>query len=134
MSLLYFCFSSRRRHTRCALVTGVQTCALPISLGEAGLLYPDWPVQWGGRGADPASTRASLSVWQEIGYAGLPRSTTSMIGHVVQKTAKPELKEEVLLRMGRDENSACLGYTEPSGERKSGGWGKRVSGRVDTGG
>src|SRR3546814_9195851 len=28
-----FCFfSSRRRHTRCALVTGVQTCALPIFL------------------------------------------------------------------------------------------------------
>src|SRR3546814_3662434 len=25
-----FLFSSRRRHTRCALVTGVQTCALPI--------------------------------------------------------------------------------------------------------
>src|SRR3546814_1386795 len=25
-----FVFSSRRRHTRCALVTGVQTCALPI--------------------------------------------------------------------------------------------------------
>src|SRR3546814_17050006 len=29
MSVLFF-FSSRRRHTRCALVTGVQTCALPI--------------------------------------------------------------------------------------------------------
>src|SRR3546814_8741459 len=28
-SLLFF-FASRRRHTRCALVTGVQTCALPI--------------------------------------------------------------------------------------------------------
>src|SRR3546814_1740846 len=27
---IYFFFSSRRRHTRCALVTGVQTCALPI--------------------------------------------------------------------------------------------------------
>src|SRR3546814_7808513 len=26
-----FFFSSRIRHTRCALVTGVQTCALPIS-------------------------------------------------------------------------------------------------------
>src|SRR3546814_15627539 len=26
-----FVFSSRRRHTRCALVTGVQTCARPIS-------------------------------------------------------------------------------------------------------
>src|SRR3546814_1087589 len=30
--LCCFFFSSRRRHTRCALVTGVQTCALPISL------------------------------------------------------------------------------------------------------
>src|SRR3546814_19990110 len=28
---LFFFVSSRRRHTRCALVTGVQTCALPIS-------------------------------------------------------------------------------------------------------
>src|SRR3546814_2327893 len=28
---MFFFFSSRRRHTRCALVTGVQTCALPIS-------------------------------------------------------------------------------------------------------
>src|SRR3546814_10677967 len=28
--LLFFFFSSKRRHTRCALVTGVQTCALPI--------------------------------------------------------------------------------------------------------
>src|SRR3546814_12141347 len=39
--LLFFClhfcffFSSRRRHTSCALVTGVQTCALPIfSIGD----------------------------------------------------------------------------------------------------
>src|SRR3546814_19187965 len=31
---LFFFFSSRRRHTRCALVTGVQTCALPISPTE----------------------------------------------------------------------------------------------------
>src|SRR3546814_3649879 len=30
MVVLLLFFSSRRRHTRCALVTGVQTCALPI--------------------------------------------------------------------------------------------------------
>src|SRR3546814_4788613 len=30
MVICIFFFSSRRRHTRCALVTGVQTCALPI--------------------------------------------------------------------------------------------------------
>src|SRR3546814_3076351 len=30
MLIFFFFVSSRRRHTRCALVTGVQTCALPI--------------------------------------------------------------------------------------------------------
>src|SRR3546814_21162476 len=36
--VLYSCFcvfASRRRHTRCALVTGVQTCALPIFVRAA---------------------------------------------------------------------------------------------------
>src|SRR3546814_2955339 len=36
-----FFFSSRRRHTRCALVTGVQTCALPIFVDE-------WASNWFG--------------------------------------------------------------------------------------
>src|SRR3546814_8518011 len=36
-----FFFSSIRRHTRCALVTGVQTCALPISLKVSTLLGRD---------------------------------------------------------------------------------------------
>src|SRR3546814_6904239 len=36
-----FFFSSRRRHTRCALVTGVQTCALPISLAGIAAAAPD---------------------------------------------------------------------------------------------
>src|SRR3546814_5019339 len=33
IDVVFFFFSSRRRHTRCALVTGVQTCALPICKG-----------------------------------------------------------------------------------------------------
>src|SRR3546814_5530059 len=47
-SLLYFnCvfFSSRRRHTRCALVTGVQTCALPI-FGIGSGLFHSFAVAW----------------------------------------------------------------------------------------
>src|SRR3546814_12889787 len=36
---MFFFFSSRRRHTRCALVTGVQTCALPICFLAAGIAY-----------------------------------------------------------------------------------------------
>src|SRR3546814_6090632 len=48
-------FSSRRRHTSCALVTGVQTCALPISgppdpvRGVAEALFRIG-IAWGGRG------------------------------------------------------------------------------------
>src|SRR3546814_2715263 len=34
MSVYFFFCSSRRRHTRCALVTGVQTCALPIFIAD----------------------------------------------------------------------------------------------------
>src|SRR3546814_9969651 len=40
--IFLFFFSSRRRHTRCALVTGVQTCALPIFVGWMVFFY------WGG--------------------------------------------------------------------------------------
>src|SRR3546814_1817741 len=39
MAISAFFFSSRRGHTRCALVTGVQTCALPI-YGNTGGLRP----------------------------------------------------------------------------------------------
>src|SRR3546814_16610504 len=48
-SLIFF-FSSRRRHTMCAFVTGVQTCALPISLQFRLSAAGAGPVQ--GRGAD----------------------------------------------------------------------------------
>src|SRR3546814_2816159 len=48
--LFSFFFSSRRRHTRCALVTGVQTCALPI-----WIQYPGYNggSDWGGIAVDP---------------------------------------------------------------------------------
>src|SRR3546814_10389996 len=39
--LRHFCLSSRGRHTRCALVTGVQTCALPISAFGLMVGYSD---------------------------------------------------------------------------------------------
>src|SRR3546814_918767 len=39
--MLFFFFASRRRHTRCALVTGVQTCALPISSVRTAGARPD---------------------------------------------------------------------------------------------
>src|SRR3546814_1101781 len=75
--VLFFFFSSRRRHTRCALVTGVQTCALPIlhaesrgnarAVSQAGAmgLMQIMPATWAmlsarhGLGADPFDVRRS---------------------------------------------------------------------------
>src|SRR3546814_4473594 len=47
--LFFFFFSSRRRHTRCALVTGVQTCALPISVKSRRASVPANPCSCEGR-------------------------------------------------------------------------------------
>src|SRR3546814_6557251 len=69
---MLFFFSSRRRHTRCALVTGVQTCALPISPDTAVLL------QLAGRlcdldlaPRDPVSQLCSTSIIRDEHIAGL---------------------------------------------------------------
>src|SRR3546814_2331241 len=53
MYTLFF-FSSRRRHTSCALVTGVQTCALPIWLARLRRGEVDMPAD---RGHDIALPR-----------------------------------------------------------------------------
>src|SRR3546814_3030672 len=67
--VLFCCFSffcsSRRRHTRCALVTGVQTCALPISEGPvaAAVLDADgmgWRVAY--RAPDGADQEAVAAI------------------------------------------------------------------------
>src|SRR3546814_10498637 len=57
---VFFFFSSRRRHTICALVTGFQTCALPISAPDRP---PDAPPPWSRRRSNrgpPRRRRSSL--------------------------------------------------------------------------
>src|SRR3546814_3742421 len=58
-----FFFSSRRRHTRCALVTGVQTCALPIFEAVAVVALQAPVVQPGQHGVlDAIAAEAPLQV------------------------------------------------------------------------
>jgi alkylation response protein AidB-like acyl-CoA dehydrogenase len=85
------------------------------ALGEAGLLFPEWPKDRGGRGADRDSVRASKAVWREVGYTPPPASVVGMIGNAVMKFGQPELVDEVIPRFARGEATASLGYTEPSG-------------------
>src|SRR3546814_10388259 len=71
---MIFFFSRRRRHTTCALVTGVQTCALPIfagrlpsaqsgaaGAGRAGAGYAG--AVWHGRGARPMMRPIMRMAW-----------------------------------------------------------------------
>src|SRR3546814_4136893 len=58
-----FLFSSRRRHTRCALVTGVQTCALPICCGIAMTLSIDIGL---GRSAEPIARQVARALRNAI--------------------------------------------------------------------
>src|SRR3546814_2496877 len=73
----FFFFSSGRRHTRCALVTGVQTCALPIS--RASLITGRYPQRAGlasnasaekdGRNQMPGSQVTMAEMFKDAGYA-----------------------------------------------------------------
>lgn len=84
------------------------------ALAKERLLYPEWPEEWGGRGADGASVRAALAVWEEFGWTTMPRGVTSMIGSMIMMFGNDQLKAEVLPRMASGEINASLGYTEPS--------------------
>src|SRR3546814_3435302 len=72
--MYFFFFSSRRRHTRCALVTGVQTCALPIfparhwAITSAGCEMMNNGEPISGRDRRPSKNTGKL-MGQEIGRA-----------------------------------------------------------------
>src|SRR3546814_3823328 len=74
--IVHFFFSSRRRHTRCALVTGVQTCALPIS-------SPDCPP-----GNSPRQNpNAASSAWVPA-HSPLSRSEERRVGKECVSTCR----------------------------------------------
>src|SRR3546814_6067530 len=96
-----FFFSSRRRHTRCALVTGVQTCALPISSHHGSLsrkhrLYAEQRLKAGQLRALVATSSLELGI--DIGdvdlvcQLGSPRA----IGALLQRVGRAGGRKGVL--------------------------------------
>src|SRR3546814_2041996 len=75
-----FFFSSRRRHTRCALVTGVQTCALPI-LAPAGGESDGAQGEAGGRRGDVDSHGQLGENRARPGDRALSAQETSSVRH-----------------------------------------------------
>src|SRR3546814_3372743 len=106
-----FCFfSSRRRHTRCALVTGVQTCALPIfaagfadGVFTAAKLYPAGATTNSASGVtDIANIRRVLERMQDIG----------MVFCVHGEVTDPQVRSEER-RVGKEGVSTCRARWAP---------------------
>src|SRR3546814_17335281 len=96
MSLLFF-VSSRRRHTRCALVTGVQTCALPIYLIHAGTL-----------------DAAQLGPSRTISLPGLSVTVSDMVDALQEVAGRSEER-----RVGKECVSTCRSRWSPYHQNKN---------------
>src|SRR3546814_1692624 len=105
---MFFLFSSRRRHTRCALVTGVQTCALPILLRRKGIrrLSVFGSVA---RGSAVPGSDVDLAVEFEDGrelflndFSSLREDLQDLLNHPVDLVDWQALREEVRKEAERD--------------------------------
>src|SRR3546814_6543490 len=97
---VFFFFSSRRRHTRCALVTGVQTCALPILAGRC------CPVTTPTLTADDAADARLAEQIDDLGHKlGLVRQS---IGRVIFGQQRSEER-----RVGKECVSTCRSRWSP---------------------
>src|SRR3546814_15479372 len=91
MLWLCFFFSSRRRHTSCALVTGVQTCALPISraLDQASFAI--------GRHSISALDIVTTALVAAALFA-LVRLTVKLVNRSIQRTSSLDPLQRVLVQ------------------------------------
>src|SRR3546814_1491883 len=105
MLMFVFFFSSRRRHTRCALVTGVQTCALPISCFAWRCIEPAVSLRPAavapGQPQRQRLARAPLAVHAGTGIAAHPRHLAHAVERALEATCQhcaPAALPQVLAR------------------------------------
>lgn len=83
-------------------------------LAQAGLLFPHWPAQFGGRDKTPFDMAQLGEVFEEFNWQRITGPITNQVAQIVMRFAAPDVQEEVLPRFARGEALACLGFTEPS--------------------
>lgn len=83
-------------------------------LAQAGLLFPHWPKEFGGRGKTPFDMAALAEVFEENNWQRITGPVTNQIAQAVIRFGSAGLKQEVLPRLASGEALACIGFTEPS--------------------
>src|SRR3546814_16035887 len=108
IGVFIFVFSSRNRHTSCALVTGVQTCALPISTPPRSLhMSVYWPC--------PGASRVMSFVRAEFRNSGAPAPATR--NSPMWEMSKTPRSEE--RRGGKEGVSTCRSRWSPTLYKKN---------------
>jgi alkylation response protein AidB-like acyl-CoA dehydrogenase len=83
-------------------------------LAEAGLLYPDWPAEYGGRGRSAYEMSALAIAYEAYDWSRVAIGTTNMGARMAMMFGSDELKAEALPRFADGSASSCLGFTEPT--------------------
>jgi alkylation response protein AidB-like acyl-CoA dehydrogenase len=83
-------------------------------LAEAGLLYPDWPVEYGGQGRGAYELSALGVVFEANDWSRVPSGVTNMGARMAMLFGTDALKQEALPRFASGNALSCLGFTEPS--------------------
>jgi alkylation response protein AidB-like acyl-CoA dehydrogenase len=84
-----------------------------LKLAQAGLAFPSWPREFGGRGANAYAAMAQVAVWEEFNWGGYVKGISSMVGTVIRYFGSEEVKKHVLPRIVAGEATCALGFSEP---------------------
>src|SRR3546814_11115795 len=143
--MCYFFFSSRRRHTSCALVTGVQTCALPISreqiesLGAKAIFVEDVKgIEGEGTGGYATEMSDEYKAAQAALVSGhIAKQDIVITTALIPGRPAPRLISDAQVAPMRPGSVLVDLAVEQGGDvedRTSGVWGKGVAVRVNFGG
>ena len=83
-------------------------------LAQAGLLFPHWPVEYGGQQCSDFVAAAVAEVFEEFGWERITSPITNQVAQIIMKYGDEALKSEALPAFARGEKLACLGFTEPA--------------------
>ena len=83
-------------------------------LARAGLLVPDWPVEYGGQGRSAYEMSALGVVYESNDWSRVVIGTTNMGARMAMMFGTDALKAEAMPRFAAGTASSCLGFTEPT--------------------